>query len=175
MDIDKDLLQARKIYLSDNIDNAMADRIGKDILLLNARDERLPIFLYINSDGGFYLAAMDIYDYVSTSKAPVIGIVCSKAGSMATTVLQACKKRWILKNSSLFLHNLKVWIDTEWDEFEELAKKRLVSTQEKQEVIFDIFVKKTGLEKEEIARMHKNKVVLDAKEALRKKLVDKII
>jgi ATP-dependent Clp protease protease subunit len=175
MNVNKDLLQARKIYLSNNIDSAMADSIGEDLLLLNARDESLPIFLYINSGGGLYQSSMDIYDYVLNSHAPVVGIVYSKADSMASIILQACKKRQIMRNSSICLHNLSVWVDTEWDKFEELARERIALTMKRQNLIYEIFTERTGLRKEEIVDICNKKTIFSAEEALKNNLVDEII
>ncbi len=168
-----DLLKKRMIYIYDEVSQQTARDMGVAVLWLNALDDSSEITLYINSGGGGVSAGLDIYDIVRHSKAPVTGIVYKMANSMATVILQACRKRKILKNGVIIIHNIK--INKEWHEFEEDLEKALDETKRHQQAIYEIFAERTGKPIDEIKKICREAKTMTACEAKELGFIDEII
>src|SRR5579875_1588091 len=56
------LLRHRIVFLGQQVDDDLANRICAELVLLAAEDEKRDISLYINSPGGSVSAGMAIYD-----------------------------------------------------------------------------------------------------------------
>lgn len=171
---EKDLLKKRTLYLIDEIDSGVADRLSAGILWLNAKNKD-EITIYINSLGGGVAAGLDIFDIINHSKAPITGIVYRQANSMAIIVLQACKKRKAMKHSVFSFHNLRMNIRKEWDEYEKTMEKNLQDIKKDQEDYNNIIFQRSGIKIEIIEQWCKEKKVLSVEEALSFNLIDEII
>src|ERR1700737_1312289 len=66
------LLQKRIIFLSSAIDDAVANTVCAQLLLLESDDSEKDIQLYINSPGGSVTAGLAIYDTMQTKKNDVV-------------------------------------------------------------------------------------------------------
>lgn len=171
---EKDLLEKRILYLIDEIDDSVADRLSAGILWLNAKNDE-EITMYINSSGGGIAAGLDIFDIINHSKAPITGIVYRQANSMAIIVLQACKTRKAMKHSVFSFHNMRINIRIEWDEYEKIMDKRLQDIKKDQEDYNNIIFQRSDIKIETIEQWCKEKKVLSAEESLRFNLIDEII
>src|SRR5260221_11190454 len=56
------LLRHRIVFLGQQVDDDLANRICAELILLAAEDDKRDISLYINSPGGSVTAGMAIYD-----------------------------------------------------------------------------------------------------------------
>lgn len=68
-------------------------------------DERKPIKIFINSDGGDLNTIMNVVDMIELSKTPVITIALGKAYSAGGLLLMAGDTRYIFKNTSCLIHD----------------------------------------------------------------------
>ena len=170
----EDLLAKREIYLEEGIDYEMADDVGKLLMWLNAQNND-EITIYINCSGGSVSAALSLYDIIKNSKSPVTGIVFRRANSMAAVVLQACKVRKAMMHCQIALHNLKLYLNEEWDEFEEKAKAQLKDIRENQEKVWRIMSERTNMDLEAIKKLCQEKRILTASEAKEMGFVDFVI
>jgi ATP-dependent Clp protease, protease subunit len=102
------LLQERIIFLGTEVDDASANRICAQILLLAAADPARDIKLYINSPGGSISAGMAIYDTMQFVQNDVATIAMGFAGSMAQFLLCAGTpgKRYALPHARVMMHQL---------------------------------------------------------------------
>jgi ATP-dependent Clp protease protease subunit len=167
------LLNKRVIYLDGRITDDEADRIGKAVMLLNARDESRKITLYINSNGGSVMAGLNIYDAIKQSKAPVTGIVSNKAVSMAVIVLQACRTRKAYKHSHILIHNIE--ITNAWHKFEENLKGELEDVKYVQQNLDRLIAERSGLPVERVQDLSRNETLMKADEAKKLGLIDEVI
>lgn len=103
-DLEQKLFKKRIIFLNDSIDEELANDICKQLVYLNSLNDKLPIWLFIRSNGGSLKDALDIYDNIRFSRAPVIGLVIGYCHSAAILILQACTKRYSFPNSYFLLH-----------------------------------------------------------------------
>lgn len=99
------LLKTRSLLLSGEINKESADRLIRDLLILEA-DSSDPVKLYINSPGGDVDAGFAIYDMIRFVSCPVICIGMGLVASAASLVLLAvpAEKRIGLPNSSYLIH-----------------------------------------------------------------------
>lgn len=99
------LLNERIIFLGQQVDDEIANKITAQLLLL-AADPDKDIFLYINSPGGSITAGMAIYDTMQYIKNDVVTIAMGMAASMGQFLLTAGTpgKRFSLPNANILMH-----------------------------------------------------------------------
>ena len=168
------LLNKREIYLDDYINDESVEKIIKLLMFLNAKNDSEEITLYINSNGGEVVEGLRLYNFIKhILSAPVTGIVIGNADSMAIVVLQACKIRKALKTSTFYLHNLRLEVKKEWNEFKSFAEKELEGIKKAQEEVFQILGEIGKLK--EIKELSERKTTIDANQAFELGLIDEIV
>ena len=105
-DIYSRLLEDRIIFLTGEINDAVADTVVAQLIYLEGQDPDKDICLYINSPGGSVTAGMAIYDTMNYIKCDVTTICIGMAASMGAFLLSsgAKGKRFALKNSEIIIH-----------------------------------------------------------------------
>jgi ATP-dependent Clp protease, protease subunit len=100
------LFLERIIFLSEEVDDAIANAIVAYMLYLDSEDQTKPIYLYINSPGGSVTAGMAIYDTMQHIKSDVITICVGLAASMGAFLLAAGSKgkRLALPHARIMIH-----------------------------------------------------------------------
>lgn len=107
----KEHLQERKIILNDNIDDGVIENVCLMIIKWNKddkylpEDERQPIYIYINSDGGEMIAGSQVLSSITTSTTPVITVGFGKCASMASYILAAGHERYCFENTVVLYHD----------------------------------------------------------------------
>ena len=99
------LLKTRSLLLSGEINKDSADRLIKDLLVLEAESDD-PVKIFINSPGGDVDAGCAIYDMVRFVSCPVIMVGMGLVASAASLILLAvpAERRVGLPNSSYLIH-----------------------------------------------------------------------
>lgn len=100
------LFEDRIIFLGVQVDDASADDVMAQLLVLESTDPDRDIILYINSPGGSFTALTAIYDTMMFVK-PQIQTVCLGQAASAAAVLLAAGtpgKRLALPNSRVLIH-----------------------------------------------------------------------
>ena len=100
------LLDDRIIFLSGEINDAVANTVVAQLIYLEGKDPTKDISLYINSPGGSVSAGMAIYDTMNYIKCDVSTICIGLAASMGAFLLSsgARGKRYALPNSEIMIH-----------------------------------------------------------------------
>ncbi len=100
------LLEDRIIFLSGEINDALANTVVAQLIYLEGKDPNKDICLYINSPGGSVSAGMAIYDTMNYIKCDVSTICLGLAASMGAFLLSigARGKRFALPNSEIMIH-----------------------------------------------------------------------
>jgi ATP-dependent Clp protease protease subunit len=100
------LLRERIIFLGSVVEDAIANTICAQLLLLNAEDVERDIFLYINSPGGSVTAGMAIYDTMQFVSNDVATVALGLAASMGQFLLcsGAAGKRYALPHTRIMMH-----------------------------------------------------------------------
>ena len=99
------LLEDRIIFLSGEINDAMANTVVAQLLYLEGKDPTKDICLYINSPGGSVSAGLAIYDTMNYVKCDVSTICIGLAASMGAFLLSSGTKgkRFALPNSEIMI------------------------------------------------------------------------
>jgi ATP-dependent Clp protease protease subunit len=100
------LFEERIIFCGVQIDDASANDIMAQLLVLEAEDPDRDILLYINSPGGSFTSLMAIYDTMQFVR-PEIQTYCMGQAASAAAVLLAAGtkgKRFALQNSRVLIH-----------------------------------------------------------------------
>lgn len=100
------LLRQRIIFLGQQVDDEIANRIVGELLLLSAEDRQRDITLYINSPGGSVTAGMAIYDVMQYIPNNIRTVGMGLAASMGQMLLCAGTqgKRFALPNARVMMH-----------------------------------------------------------------------
>jgi ATP-dependent Clp protease protease subunit len=100
------LLEQRIIVLGVEVDDAIANQICAQLLLLSAQDPRRDISIYINSPGGSVSAGLAMYDTIQMIPNDVSTLAMGLAGSMAQILLctGTAGKRYALPNAQVLMH-----------------------------------------------------------------------
>jgi len=100
------LLYHRIIVLGTEVNDAVANRLCAQLLLLSAEDSRSDISLYINSPGGSVSAGLAIYDTMRLIPNEVSTLALGLAGSMGQFLLCAGTpgKRFSLPHAQVLMH-----------------------------------------------------------------------
>ena len=100
------LLRERIVFLGQQVDDDISNRICSELLLLAAEDSRRDIYLYINSPGGSVTAGMAIYDMMQYVPNDVATVGMGLAASMGQFLLCAgtAGKRYALPHARVMMH-----------------------------------------------------------------------
>ncbi|CAA9246672.1 MAG: ATP-dependent Clp protease proteolytic subunit [uncultured Arthrobacter sp.] len=100
------LFEDRIIFLGTQVDDASADDIMAQLLVLESTDPERDITLYINSPGGSFTAMTAIYDTMQFIRPEVQTVCLGQAASAAAVLLAAGApgKRLALPNARVLIH-----------------------------------------------------------------------
>ncbi len=100
------LFEDRIIFLGVQVDDASADDVMAQLIVLESQDPDRDILMYINSPGGSFTAMTAIYDTMQYIRPDVQTFVIGQAASAAAVLLGAGApgKRFALPNSRILIH-----------------------------------------------------------------------
>jgi ATP-dependent Clp protease protease subunit len=100
------MFEDRIIFLGVQVDDASANDVMAQLLVLEAQDPDRDITLYINSPGGSFTAMTAIYDTMQFVRPDIMTVCLGQAASAAAVLLAAGTpgKRLALPNSRIILH-----------------------------------------------------------------------
>jgi ATP-dependent Clp protease protease subunit len=167
------LLWERIIVLGQQVDDAIANQICAQLLLLSAENSEKDIMLYINSPGGSVTAGMAIYDTMQYVDCDVSTIVMGLAASMGQFLLSAGTpgKRYALPHARIMMHQPSAGVGgTESD----IAIQAQLFRKHKQEMA-ELIAEHTGQPLEKIVTDSDRDRWFTAPEALEYGFVDQVI
>jgi ATP-dependent Clp protease protease subunit len=100
------LFEDRIIFLGVQVDDASADDIMAQLLVLESMDPDRDIILYINSPGGSFTAMTAIYDTMQYIRPEIQTVVLGQAASAAAVIAASGTpgKRLALPNARVLIH-----------------------------------------------------------------------
>lgn len=165
-------LKTRQILLSGEVNKALAEKIIRQLLVLES-DSDDPIKIFIDSPGGDADAGYAIFDMIRFVKAPVYMIGMGLVASAGAIILLAApdKRRFALPNSHYLIHQPLSGIKGVATEIEihaqELEKMRVK--------INEMISKETGQTVEKVSKDTDRDFWMNAEEAKAYNLVTKVI
>ena len=171
-DIYSRLLEDRIIFLSGEIDDAVANTVVAQLIYLEGKDSQKDISLYINSPGGSVSAGLAIYDTMNYIKCDVSTICIGMAASMGAFLLSsgAKGKRFALPNSEIMIHQPLGGAQGQASDIK-IAAEHILRTKRK---LNEILAKNSGKPLSEIERDTDRDNYLSAQEAQEYGLIDKV-
>jgi len=100
------LFEDRIVFLGVQVDDASADDVMAQLLVLEGTDPERDITIYINSPGGSFTALTAIYDTMQYIKPEIMTVCLGQAASAAAVLLAAGSpgKRLALPNARVLIH-----------------------------------------------------------------------
>lgn len=100
------LFEDRIVFLGVQVDDASADDVMAQLLVLESTDPESPITMYINSPGGSFTALTAIYDTMQYIKPQIQTVCLGQAASAAAVLLAAGSpgRRLALPNARILIH-----------------------------------------------------------------------
>ena len=171
-DIYSRLLEDRIIFLSGEIDDAVANTVVAQLIYLEAKDPQKDISLYINSPGGSVSAGLAIYDTMNYIKCDVSTICIGMAASMGAFLLSSGTKgkRYALPNSEIMIHQPLGGAQGQASDIK-IAAEHILKTKKK---LNEILSKNSGKPLSQIEKDTDRDNYLSADEAQEYGLIDKV-
>jgi len=173
MDIYSRLLKDRIIFLGSAIDDNVANLIIAQLLFLQFDDPAADIHLYINSPGGSVTSGLGIYDTMQFIACDVATYCIGQCASMGAVLLTAgaAGKRFVLPNARVMIHQpLAGYEGTATDlQIHAMEVKRMKKR------LNEILIKHSGRSIDEIERDTDRDKFMEAEEAVKYGLVDRML
>ncbi|KUR72757.1 ATP-dependent Clp protease proteolytic subunit [Novosphingobium fuchskuhlense] len=171
-DIFSRLLRERIVFVTGEIEDQMASLIVAQLLFLESENPSKDIAMYINSPGGVVTAGLAIYDTMQYIRPRVSTVCIGQAASMGSFLLAAGEPgmRIALPNARIMVHQPSGGARGMASDIEIQAREILRMRSR----MNDLYVKFTGRTLEEIEKAMDRDTFLEADEALKFGLVDKV-
>lgn len=172
-DIYSRLLRDRIIFLGSGIDDSVANTVVAQLLFLESEDPGKEISLYINSPGGHVTGGLAIIDTMNHIKSPVSTICIGMAASMGAMILSAGEKgkRFALPNSEVMIHQPMGGASGQASDIM-ITAENIMKTKKR---LADMLVENTGQTYETIEKDMDRDFWLDAQQAKKYGVVDKVL
>lgn len=167
------LFEERIIFLGVQIDDASADDIMAQLLVLESLDADRDIQIYINSPGGSYTAMTAIYDTMQFVKCDVQTVCLGQAASAAAVILAAGTpgKRFALPHARVLIHQPYTEGGGQGSDIEIQANEILRMRDEME----GIFARHTGRSTDEIRKDIERDKILTAEMAKDYGIIDQVL
>lgn len=160
------------MFVTGQVEDGMASLIVAQLLFLESENPSKPISMYINSPGGVVTAGMAIHDTMQYIKPRVSTVCIGQAASMGSFLLAAGEPgmRIALPNARIMVHQPSGGARGMASDIEIQAREILRIRQR----MNDLYVKYTGQSLTEIEKALDRDTFLEADEALKFGIVDKV-
>ena len=138
--------------------------------LASARSDIKELTLRINSRGGDLGEALGLYNYIRSLNVPKTAYIDGVAMSAATIIAMSADKIIMPEDAVMMIHNPWTFCEGEADELRTIAD----SLEKWRDICVNIYVKKTGLSREEIIAMMDKQTEMTGKEAFEKGFIDEV-
>lgn len=172
-DIYSKLLEERIIFITGEINDAVANTVVAELLYLEAKDSTKDIDIYINSPGGSVTSGLAIYDTMNFIKCDVSTICIGMAASMGAFLLSsgAKGKRIALPNAEVMIHQPSAGTQGKVTDMEIDVEHFLKLKKRLNQILAD----NTGKDPEQVKQDSERDHWMLAEEAREYGLVDKVI
>lgn len=173
--VEDSLLEARRIFISDAIDNDSARDVIKKLWYLELKEPGKPILIVINSPGGSVDSGFAIWDQIKMISSPVTTLVTGLAASFGS-VLSLCAapgRRFATKNARIMIHQPMTGGVIRGQATDlEIHAREILKTRD---ALIDLYALATGKDKKTIERAIDRDTWMSAQEALDYGLLDGIV
>jgi ATP-dependent Clp protease protease subunit len=173
--IDETLLKARRIFFCNAVDDRSANAAIRKLWYLELMEPGKPILFVINSPGGSIDSGFAVWDQVKMITSPVTTLVTGLAASMGS-ILSLCApkgRRFATPHSRIMIHQPSIGAIVRGQATDlDIQAKELLKTRS---AIVDVYVEATGRDAKAIEKAIDRDTWMNAEEALKFGLLDKIV
>lgn len=173
--IEHTLLEERRIFLSDAVDNDSANNIIRKLWYLELTNPGKPILFVINSPGGAVDSGYAIWDQIKMIKSPVTTLITGLAASFGSvlSLSAAPGRRFATPHSRIMIHQplLSGVIKGQATDLEIQAKEMLKTRNG----LIELYMEATGKDFATIEKAVDRDTWMSAQEALEFGLLDRIV
>ena len=168
------LFEDRIVFLGVQVDDASADDVMAQLLVLESTDPDRDIIMYINSPGGSFTALTAIYDTMLYIKPQVQTVCLGQAASAAAVLLAAGSpgKRLALPNARVLIHQPAMEGGYAQASDIEIHANELIRMREWLE---ETIAHHTGQEVDQVRKDIERDKILTAQQALAYGMVDQVL
>ena len=172
-DIFSRLLKERIIFLTGEVNDAVASVICAQFLFLESEDPKKDIFLYINSPGGVVSSGLAIYDTIQYIRPDVSTVCIGQAASMGSLLLASGTKgkRYCLPHSRIMTHQPSGGVQGQASDIE-IHTKEILDLRKK---LNNIYVKHTNQDLKYVEKIMERDYFMSPEDAKKIGLVDKVV
>jgi|TARA_B100000287_G_scaffold52310_1_gene46148 ATP-dependent Clp protease protease subunit len=172
-DIFSRLLKERIIFLTGEVNDAVASVICAQFLFLESEDPKKDIFLYINSPGGVVSSGLAIYDTIQYIRPDVSTVCVGQAASMGSLLLASGSKgkRYCLPHSRMMTHQPSGGVQGQATDIQ-IHAKEILDLKRRLNLIYE---KHTNQNLSSIEKMMERDYFMSAEEAKKVGIVDKVV
>ncbi len=173
VNIIKDLLRNRVVFLTGLVDGVLADSVIAQLLYLAGRDPKKEIKIIINSPGGLVDEGLAIYDVMQALEAPISTICVGHAASLGAVLLAAGTKgkRYVMPNARVMIHQVSGGFSGQATDM----KIQMAQIEAIKKLMNGILSKHTGKTPEQVGEDAERDYWMTPKEAVEYGVADKII
>lgn len=166
-------LKTRQILLSGEINKDLAEKIVRQLLVLEADNDKDPIYMYIDSPGGDVDAGFAIFDMIRFVSAPIYIIGMGLIASAGALILLAAPKerRLGLPNSRYLIHQPSSGMRGVATDIQIHAKEM----EKTRAIINQVISEQTGKSIEQVTKDTDRDYWLDSSEAVEYGLISTVI
>ena len=171
--VDRDLLLQRKVFLTGEVNTESIMRVVKELFYLDEQN-KLPITLYVNTEGGYTYEIFTLYDVVRKQiKSKVNVVVLGYAMSSGAFIVATCStgKRYAGMNSTFMIHESSAETGGKVSDMEINVKE----TKRIDKRLNDLMAKHTTMKKADLNHKFLKDSYFTSKKALELGLIDQIL
>jgi ATP-dependent Clp protease protease subunit len=167
------LFEDRIIFLGVQVDDASADDVIAQLIVLESQDPDRDILMYINSPGGSFTAMAAIYDTMQYIRPDVSTLCIGQAASMGSLLLAAGAhgKRFCLPHARIMVHQPSGGFRGQASDIE-IHAREILSLRAR---LNEIYARHTGQELSVIEANMERDTFLSAEQAKEFGLVDDVV
>lgn len=130
-----------------------------------------PIWLHVNSYGGYLFDAMAIVDQIQRIKTPVFSIVEGCTASAATLITMSCERRYIMPSSFMLIHQLSTFT---WGTYEQI-KDEVKLLDQMMDTLITFYTEHSKLDDDDVRDLLKHDSWFSARECIERGLADAML
>ena len=175
---DMEELSERRLWINEEICNELVGIIVFHIMRYNREDtgkpkeDRKPIYLYINTPGGDVTAGYSLVDAITNSVTPVYTVNLADCASMGVLVFIAGHKRFSFPHSRFLMHD---GATAGWDSTAKMKDRMMFETIQVEEMTKQYVISHTNISNELYDEKYRMEWYFLPEEAKKYGIVDEIV
>jgi len=127
--------------------------------------DNIPIYLFINSEGGDYFAGLSAMDHIKNMNYPIYTVIDGMVASAATFISLAGTKRFITRSSWVLVHQIRSWFGGMYTH--EQLKDEMENSGNIMKSLNIMYSEHTKIPKKKLDQFFKHDLYIDSSQALK--------